>query len=241
MYGILTVLNSYRGANYYSSRFLHRDIRPRPQHSPESSQGRQPLLPTAYCLIPMNVYDFDNTILRGDSSTLFFFWCLWRTPRMWADLPAQALNGLMFLLKIKPKQAFKARMFGYLSFIDVDRQVADFWDKNLIRVKDWYIRQHRDDDVVISASPEFLIRPACQMLGITRVMGSRVDPHTGRFDGLNCHGREKVRRFREVYPTAIVENFYSDSRSDDPMAAIARQAWLVKGERVVPHAVQREG
>ena len=152
---------------------------------------------------------------------------------MWLDLPAQAVNGLLFLLKLKPKQAFKQRMFGYLRFIDLDRALEGFWRANLPRVKPWYRSTHREDDVVISASPEFLIRPACQALGIAHVLASPVDSRTGVYSGLNCHGQEKVRRFRQLWPEARVENFYSDSHSDDPMAAIAEKAWLVRGDRIM--------
>lgn len=182
----------------------------------------------------MNVYDFDNTILRGDSSARFFAWCLTHYPRMWTDLPGQAVNGLLFILKIRPKQAFKQRMFHYFSLIDMDRALRDFWRENLPRVKGWYRENHRADDVVISASPEFLIRPACEALGINTVMGSPVDPRTGAYSGLNCHGAEKVRRFRVAYPDAVIENFYSDSHSDDPLAHIAQKAWMVKGNRIEP-------
>lgn len=182
----------------------------------------------------MNVYDFDNTILRGDSSARFFGWCLTHYPRMWLDLPGQALNGLMFILKLKPKQAFKQRMFHYFALIDMDAAITGFWRDNLPRVKAWYRQAHRDDDVVISASPECLIRPACKALGIHAVMGSPVDRHTGVYSGANCHGPEKVRRFRAAYPDARIENFYSDSHSDDPLAALAEKAWLVMGERLLP-------
>lgn len=181
----------------------------------------------------MNVYDFDNTILRGDSSARFFAWCLAHRPRMWADLPGQAVNGLLFILRLRPKQAFKQRMFRYLSLIgDVDEAVAAFWRDNLGRVKAWYPPRHRDDDVVISASPEFLIRPACDRLGIRQVMGSPVDRRTGVFSGPNCHGEEKVRRFRAAFPEAAIDEFYSDSHSDDPLARLAKRAWLVKGDRL---------
>lgn len=180
----------------------------------------------------MNVYDFDNTILRGDSTARFFGWCLARCPEMWRDLPGQSANGLLFLLRLRPKQAFKQRMFRFLQLIDVDAALEGFWRDNLPRVKAWYRDAHRPDDVVISASPEFLIRPACEALGIRSVMGSPVDPRTGVYAGLNCHGAEKVRRFREAYPEATIENFYSDSHSDDPLAAIARKAWMVRGERL---------
>ena len=182
----------------------------------------------------MNVYDFDNTILRGDSSVRFFAWCLARYPRMWLDLPAQVVNGLLFLIKIRPKQAFKQRMFGYLRFIDLDRALEGFWRANLPRVKDWYRAAHRPDDVVISASPAFLIAPACRALGIEAVLGSPVDARTGTFHGPNCHGEEKVRRFRARFGGAPIDEFYSDSHSDDPLARLARRAWLVRGDRLEP-------
>lgn len=183
----------------------------------------------------MNVYDFDNTILRGDSTARFFAYCLRHYPAMWLDLPGQAVNGALFLLKLRPKQAFKEQMLGFLRRIgDVDAAVERFWAKNFSRVKPWYLAQRRPDDVVISASPEFLIRSACERLGVGCAMGSPVDRHTGRFSGLNCHGEEKVRRFREVFPEAQIDEFYSDSHSDAPLAALAKRAWLVRGDERIP-------
>jgi len=182
----------------------------------------------------MNVYDFDNTLLRGDSSARFFAFCLGHFPRMWRDLPGQTLNALLFALRLRKKQAFKQRMFHYLTLIgDVDRAVDAFWQANLPRLKAWYPPRHRDDDVVISASPEFLIRPACAHLGIQCVIGSPVDKRSGLFLGPNCHGQEKVSRFRARFPGGKIDEFYSDSHSDDPLAALADRAWLVKGERLL--------
>ena len=182
----------------------------------------------------MNVFDFDNTLLKGDSTARFFAYCLRRYPRMWLDAPAQAANGLLFVLRLRKKQAFKQRMLHFLTFIgDVDRAVEGFWQANLSRVKAWYPRRHRDDDVVISASPEFLIRPACQRLGILTVIGSPVDKRSGLFLGPNCHGREKVARFRARFPGGRIDEFFSDSRSDQPLAELAEKAWLVKGEKLI--------
>lgn len=183
----------------------------------------------------MNVYDFDNTIFHGDSTARFVAYCARRYPRVLRDLPAQAVNALAFALRLKEKQAFKERMFAFLRYIDApEAAVEAFWDANIGRVKAFYARTRRADDVVISASPEFLIRPACARIGIGEVMASPVDIKTGRYCGANCHGAEKVRRFRERFPTASVGCFYSDSHSDDPMAAIAEKAVLVRGERLLP-------
>ena len=65
-------------------------------------------------------------------------------------------------------------------------------------------------------------------------MASPVDQATGVYGGENCHGAEKVRRFREKYGEAPVEGFWSDSRSDAPMAALAKQAWLVTRDGIEP-------
>ena len=63
-------------------------------------------------------------------------------------------------------------------------------------------------------------------------MASRVDRQTGFYDGINCHGKEKVRRFYEVFPDGKIDEFYSDSYSDSPLAEIADKAFMVNGEKV---------
>ena len=110
------------------------------------------------------------------------------------------------------------------------KDLPDFWDTHIGNIKDFYKKQQKKDDVIISASPEFLLAPICQRLGIQYLMASRVDPKTGVYDGINCHGKEKVRRFYEVFPNGVIDEFYSDSHSDDPLAEIAKRAFIVKKE-----------
>ncbi|OPZ69246.1 MAG: hypothetical protein BWY81_00516 [Firmicutes bacterium ADurb.Bin467] len=61
-----------------------------------------------------------------------------------------------------------------------------------------------------------------------------MDRKTGRFLGPNCHGAEKVRRFREEFPDAQIDDFYSDSYSDQPLASVSRRAFLVRGDKILP-------
>ena len=61
-----------------------------------------------------------------------------------------------------------------------------------------------------------------------------MDPFTGHILGLNCHDREKVRRFRAEYPDAVIDNFYSDSFADAPLAEIAQKAFMVKKDQILP-------
>jgi len=65
-------------------------------------------------------------------------------------------------------------------------------------------------------------------------MASREDKRTGKFDGANCHGEEKVKRFYELYPDGLIDEFYSDLYCDSPLARIADRAFIVKGEELLP-------
>lgn len=63
-------------------------------------------------------------------------------------------------------------------------------------------------------------------------MASRVDRKTGLYSGINCHGKEKVRRFYEVFKNEKIDEFYSDSYSDTPLAEIAQKAHIVKKNQI---------
>ena len=184
----------------------------------------------------MNVFDFDKTIYDGDSTQRFLVFLIRRHPRLIVKLPGFAVNAALFGLKLRPKQAFKERMFRsfFAGIPDIYAELERFWDANMSGVKKWYEAVQREDDLVITASPVDIVRPCCRRLGITRVMGSPVDMTTGRYRGANCHGEEKVRRFHAEYPGETMEDFYSDSHSDDPMARIAKRAVMVKGEKLLP-------
>ena len=179
----------------------------------------------------INVYDFDNTIYRGDSSVDFFRHCAAKYPRAYLCAISAAPWFLAMLLGFADKTRVKQRFYRYLRHVpDVADEVERFWlthDKNL---KDWYFAQKREDDLIISASPEFLLVPLMKRLNLT-LIASRVVAETGVYEGLNCHGEEKVRRMRELYPEVQIDQFYSDSKSDTPLARLAKEAILVTGDR----------
>lgn len=189
----------------------------------------------------MNCYDFDNTIYAGDSSQDFYRFCLLRYPRLLRRIPAQvkAFCG-HYISKSLTKTQMKEVFYQYFRDIpDFDNALAAFWAKHLKKIKRFYLQQQSPEDVIISASPEFFLNPACEQLGIVRLIASPVVAKTGYCNGENCHGDEKVRRFRLLYPEAAVEEFYSDSLSDAPMAHLAKKAYLVKGERLLPWPKER--
>lgn len=178
----------------------------------------------------MRVYDFDKTIYNGDSTVHFYGFCVRKNPLLLLRFPL--ITGLRFRLGLERKVIFKERFYRFLQGIsDVDSLLEEFWDLHICNIKSWY--KPEPSDVIISASPEFLLEPACRRIGIQHLMASVVDKHTGRYTGENCWGEEKVRRFREKYDGDIDE-FYSDSLSDTPLARLARKSFMVNGDEIVP-------
>ncbi len=179
----------------------------------------------------MNVYDFDGTLFFPDSSYCFVVYCLRHYPRaVLPSLPGAALLGAKHLLNQIETKELKEQIFSFLSRLDdVDRIVAEFWQENEGRIVSWYLEQKQEDDVILSASPEFLLRPITEKLGV-HLICTRMDRHTGLIIGNNCHDAEKVCRFLKEYPGVQPDAFYSDSLSDSPMAWYSQSAWLVKSE-----------
>lgn len=180
-------------------------------------------------------YDFDETIYHGDSTRDFIFYCLKRQPLLARYVFKWGWYALLWrVLHIKTKTQFKEKLYSFfVSIKDIDAYVEDFWAQNFGNIKPWYLKQKRADDIIISASPEFLLWPAVKRLELEHLLASRVDKKTGKYEGENCWGEEKVRRFYAYLPEGEIESFYSDSRSDTPMAKIAKgTSYLVNGDKI---------
>ena len=181
----------------------------------------------------MNAYDFDKTIYPGDSATHFWRWCVKRHPAAFfraAEALGPAFRAAFGDLS---RGALKQGLFAVLRGIDDPLGEAEaFWDGHIGRIYPWYLARRRPDDLIISASPDFLIAAACRRLGIA-CLATDMDPATGRLRGPNCWGEEKVHRYRDAYADAPIEEFYSDSLSDLPMMTLAARGYLVKNGAVV--------
>ena len=181
----------------------------------------------------MNAYDFDKTIYRRDCSVTFYLWCVRHYPRIALRWPRLACDAALYGMKRITKHVFMERLYQYLHDVpDVSAEVERFWDRNEDDVHVWYKKAWQLDDLIISASPDFLVRPAAARLGVRRVLASPLNPATGLYEGERCHGEGKVRMLNAAYPGAQIEAFYSDSLSDAPMARIAEKAYLVHGEQL---------
>ena len=84
-----------------------------------------------------------------------------------------------------------------------------------------------DHRVIVTASPEILVRPFAERLGADALIGTRLafDPReqvAGRFEGLNCRGEEKVARLRDRFGEDVrIADAYGDTDGDREMLAVA--------------------
>lgn len=188
----------------------------------------------------MNVFDFDKTIYRGDSTVHFILFISRRHPSVIGSLIKGLPTVWAYKRGKKSKTEMKQKLFACFSRVaDIDGEVKLFWDKHIERVESLYLSLKREDDVIISASPEFLLREACSRLGVENLIASRVDKKSGRYDGENCYGEEKPKRFRQMFPEGRIECFYSDSYSDAPMARLAEKPYIIKGRKASPWEKER--
>ena len=84
--------------------------------------------------------------------------------------------------------------------------------------------------VVISASAENWIRKWSRALSLT-LISTRLEVKngliTGKIEGRNCHGEQKVARIREKWDLEEFEEIYvyGDSPGDKPMLALATKSF----------------
>lgn len=179
------------------------------------------------------VYDFDGTIYDGDSSIDFILFTLKKKKLIIKYLFKYIIIIFLFILKRKTKKEVKEELFSFLKEIDnIDILLNEFWIKNEKKIKKFYLQKKHDKDIIITASPTFIVEYAMSKYKIYDLMGTNMDKKTGKINGENCHDIEKVKRLYEKYPKAIVEEMYTDSYSDLPLLDIAKIKFIVKKNNI---------
>ena len=183
----------------------------------------------------INAYDFDETIYDGDSSVDFYFYSLKHNKKVLLVLFKQIYGVVLYKLKIIDKTRMKEHIFSFLKYLkDIDKMIEDFWKEKEKNIKKWYLDQHKDTDVIISASPEFLLKPLEKKYKF-KVIATKVDKKTGKFLSKNCHDYEKIKRYEELYDKKVKE-FYSDSiKADKAMLEYAKTGYVVKENEITKY------
>lgn len=183
-------------------------------------------------------YDFDGTIYDGDSSVDFYKFCFQKKRSICKYWWRQLWYFGLYILGIKTKTEMKEVFFCFLKdFEDIEDLLEEFWQTHLKKIKSWYLKKDHSRDIIISASPEFLLKIPCEYLKTKDLIASDVDVKTGKFFRENCHGLEKVNRLKEKYTDVEVEEMYTDSSADLPMIEIAQKGYMVIKDKIILYSL----
>lgn len=184
----------------------------------------------------MNVYDFDNTIYDGETLVDYALYFIKTDPKIWKYVPKLlyiAFKDKFHLFTVeKAIEEYASFLEGYLVNIDnLEERSKDFWDENIHKIKPWYKEVQREDDIIVSGSTDFILNEIMDRMGIKYCTSSVIDKNTGKFIRLNFL-ENKVKFFREDFPDAHIDNFYTDSMNDKAMMDIADHVFFVKKDKI---------
>ena len=192
------------------------------------------------------VFDLDGTITREDSFLAFLLFAYTRQPRRWWRAPLLACAVVMHKTGLKPndwlKSFFLRHVLGHLTRTAREEMVQAFLPGFLSthlrnKARD-QIHAHRlagEFILLLSASPDFIVRPIAADLGIEEVICTVCAEDaqtrlTGTLKGGNCYGPEKGRRL-EAWLAASGEKWdtvaYSDHHSDLTLLTNATEGFAV--------------
>lgn len=180
------------------------------------------------------LFDFDGTITTKDS--LLEFIRFYKGTRSLV-IGVVLFSPLIFLMKIRllKTQFVKSLFLSYFfkhEKLEVFEQRSNEFGKRIIpefisKAASKKLIEHIGDDIfIVSASLENYILPWAINLDL-KVIGTRMEVIngflTGRINGLNCKGKEKVRRINEIVNLNEYDKIYAygDSPEDKEMLNIA--------------------
>lgn len=185
----------------------------------------------------LRVFDFDGTLYNGDSSVDFFLYELFRgrvgvkkifyffavlIKKVLGAATTKDLKSALFSFVVK--RAEKNLLFSDLK---------DFWKKHKSKLRADLLKEGAGESIVITASPDFLVRGGCEILKIKCLIATKLNLKTGKIDGENCKGEEKVRLFDAAFKGRVIDRFYTDSISDRPLIKKAKKAFFIKGKKII--------
>ena len=185
----------------------------------------------------MRVFDFDSTIYDGESGMDIFLYYLKKEPKLISKyIPKFGEGFIRYKLgkvtieDVKNEYSFMLReCCQQLPHIAED--IVNFWDEHEKKMKGFYAKIQKEDDVIVSACPEVMLEEICRRIGVKNFIGSEVDLATGEI-GRICYKENKVPAFYARYGEQEIDEFYTDSMNDRAMMDIAKDVYYVTGDRI---------
>ena len=185
----------------------------------------------------MNAYDFDNTIYDGESIVDFFKFCLKKDKKLFKYSPyiiyyliAYKLN-LLSIKKIEKTIEKLSKSFFKNNNVDYTVFIEEFWEENIHKLKPTFLKQLKEEDLIITGCPDFLINHIKDKLIAKNIVSTRFNLKTKKLEFL-CFGENKVKVFKELFETQKVNKFYSDSLADIPFMHLANEVYFVNKNKI---------
>ncbi|MEO8582309.1 MAG: HAD-IB family hydrolase [Flavitalea sp.] len=180
-------------------------------------------------------FDFDGTITTKDSFLEFIKYCKGNIA-FYTGFASHAPILIAYKLKIVSNQRAKEVMLKHFFGKMQEEKFAEYCSRfsnevlpGLMRPKALAeIKKMQDaggEVVIVSASPENWLIPICRHLSAKCIATKLVISEkkiTGKINGLNCYGEEKVRRIHEQFELKKYSSVYcyGDTPGDRPMLAL---------------------
>jgi len=181
-------------------------------------------------------FDFDGTITTKDTLLEFIRFSK-GSFRFRIGFLLNSPYLIAYKLKIISNQSAKEKVLQYffkgMPVDALNKICAHFTEQKLpqlIRKKALeQIQTYRHqlfDIAVVSASAENWVQPFCTQYGLTCIatkLETKEGKITGKLNGINCKGAEKVCRVKAVFDTSNYEHIivYGDSTGDTELIALA--------------------
>lgn len=194
----------------------------------------------------MNVYDFDETIYDGESSVEFILNFVKADPTIIKYFPKVLKVFYLYEKELMTIDDFSGKYGNMLSdyckktSIDITSLVNGFWDKRMHKIKSFYKKQQRSDDVIITASPSFMMEEMCRRIGVKHLLCTDFDFKEGMVRRA-CFREEKVPMFLEAFPEGVIDNFYTDSMNDKFLFPYSKKVFIVKKNTITEYTGSEVG
>ena len=184
--------------------------------------------------------DFDGTITTKDSLLAFIFYRYgkWKT---YIGLLSVSIFYVGYILKLIPVQVAKESVLRRFFRNEKIEQFQSACEQFILEAIPTLLRpkaineirllqQRGAEVVIISASPCNWIESWSKSIGATAICSELEVANgklTGRINGNNCRGKEKVRRIKNTYRLEDYDEVYAygDTKGDKPMLELATFAF----------------
>ena len=187
-------------------------------------------------MIIIKVFDFDNTIYRGESAVDLAFFMIKSNKRILFFVPTIFYNLIKYKLCLVDKDNMQKAINRCFKSAIKDKNgllgpVESFWEKHSCKLDERMLKRIGKDDIIITATPDFLINGIKDRLNTSNIISSEVDAEKREVTYFNF-GDNKVRKYKELYGGKKIDSFYTDSYNDKALMDISERVFIVKKGRI---------